>query len=495
MRRKCIVYLAVAITTTLLTCNWRAYGQFEFSPAMSGQSNVITLSIVNEKISDAMEQLADATGLSIILSSKASGNITAYINEMEPERALREITKVNGLHYVRNEDVVWILTDDEYYQDLDEGRQRRIVPLAYADVEKAAQTVGPFLSKQGTAIAHQDNNVIVIVELSDRVNEIEKLLKDLDKPSITRVFSLEHATADEMVLLLQEHVSNPGALLADFRTNQIMVTETEEKLEKIARLLKEFDKPDKVFTRTFVLKHAEAIETAELLREILTGSRRSSSGRDGWDSTRDSGTESLQRTPTASSRAETQKSSPAPPATSTSPGNGNLRSAMSDMTASFSESDTALGPLANVAADSRTNSLIVTHTASVLERIEQVITSIDVPSNIHIYRFQNVNPAELELEKKLVGLLTPEGGHFSVDPISSKVTFRCSEEKAEEISELLKAWDDIIPQVRVEAEILSVRTSVLEELGVSWQAVINKVEQGVVTPSLDVFSNFPAAIP
>ena len=471
--------LAGALSCAAVAQIGGASGQFD--------SN-ISLNIEGEDIAEAMRLFADATGFSILVSKKATGKISAYINDMAPERALKEIVEVNGFRFVKKDRVVWVLTEDEFFEDLDLGRQRRVLPLLHAKAADVAAVVQNALSKSGSVISYPKANSLFVTERSERIERIEELVARLDKPCATRVFQLQHAPATDILDLLREHLGDDAALQADFRTNQIIVADTIPRLESIQDLLREFDVPDRVSTRAFPLKYAPANDVARLLREILSGRK---SSEDALSSTSSMRPEEKTQYPTApptspdaaEHEAKQESTKPGPP---------------SPEIESEAEDVPGLGPLANVAADVRSNAVIITHTTAVLERLARIIEEIDVPSEFYFYQFQNVNPAELDLETKLVGLLPAEGGYLNVDPVSKKVAFRSSPEQAREIFALLAQWDDVIRQVRIEAEILSVNASLIKRLGISWQAVIQDIDHGFLSPSetrpVDAQVNFPAPI-
>lgn len=481
--------------------------------------NTIDVNLADMEVAEAMQVLSDATGFNIIVSNKVQGKLTAYIVDMEPEQALKQVVEVNGFHYVKNGNVVWVLSDEEFYEDRNMGRARRVIPLLNARADVLAAMLPNALSKNAVVIAYPETNVIVIAELEDRIEEAIHLVEQLDVPPTTRVFQLNHATAADMLLILQSHVASPDALKADQRTNQILITGTPETLDRLGRLLEEFDKPDKVSTRVYPLKYANADVTAELIREILTGRRQSSSeggfassssanqppptvfttepSRPGsanpnksWSAYRREGAASTTTPGAAVAAAAAQ--APASPAAQSAPVTGATTSASTaSAPTAVGDDAVALGPLASVAADSRTNSVIVTHVESVLERIEQIITAIDVPGQYHTYQFQNVDPSELELETKLMSLLPAEDPYLQVDPISSKVTFRAPLDKSQELLALLKEWDQTVRQVRIEAEILRVNATFLRKLGINWQAV--KLDNaGIGKANINI--NFPAEI-
>jgi len=156
--------------------------------------------------------------------------------------------------------------------------------------------------------------------------------------------------------------------------------------------------------------------------------------------------------------------------------------------------DAALGPLANVTADTRTNSVIVTHVKSVIERVGQIIEAIDVPTEYQTYTFRNAHPAELDLEAKILQLLPAENPFLNVEPLSRTVTFRAPKEKASEIMALLQQWDDVIRQVRIEAEILRVNVNLIRELGISWEAIADQTRALGEVNQVGVSVDFPANI-
>src|SRR5690606_33695979 len=119
------------------------------------------------------------------------------------------------------------------------------------------------------------------------------------------------------------------------------------------------------------------------------------------------------------------------------------------------------------------------HTLGILNRLEKVVEELDVPSEFHVYQFQNVNPVDIDIETKLLGILPGDPPYINVDPVSGKVAFRASHQQADQIFELLQHWDEPILQVQINADILLVSSSLLESLGISWQVLSNDVDINV----------------
>ncbi len=508
-----------AVVLGIVFCAWCAYSQEPATPAGSQDAPgpLVSIDINGAEPAEAMSQLSEATGFSVMISSKVSGKFSAFIRDMNPEQALAETCKVNGLEYVKNGNVVWVLTHDEYIQDFNLGRERRVIPLKYARAADVAATLSAkgLLSKDALALAYPETNALVLAEQTDRVAAVVLLVEQLDQPRSTRVLPLQYAAAGDVLPLVQGYASAPSAVQADPRTNQLLVTETEDNLARIEELIRQFDQPDRMQTRVFVLRYAQSDEIASLLREVLTGQKSTSTSNspEVAPQTRSKTTQPISGPPSTEGRARAaqpvEAASAAPRAASPSANNpgpvsGTTNAPVSaaqpaaaaplaqDATANTSEG--ALGPLSTVVSDPRTNSVIVTHIASVLDRLAQIIESVDVPSDLHVFQFQNADPAELEVEMKLAALLPREDAYVSVDKVGRKVTFRASPEQAEEILSLMRRWDEAVRQVHIEAEILAVNSTLIRQLGVKWKAVLDKTDGGLRYDRAEAQINFAPAV-
>ena len=489
-----MIYQA-AFVVGIFLLNTTAYTQ---DTADKGMSISIDLSAV--KIEEAMQILSDSTGLNIIVSKNATGNITAYIYEMEAERALQEIIEVNGFHYIKKGDVVWVLSDEEYYESLNLGLERRIVRLKNTNPDTLKTIVESVGSAQAKVIPYPSHQVIVLVEKTDQIDEVLAVIEKVDSEAlvpVTRVFSLQYAAADQTAQIIAPHLTLPEAIQIDFRTNQVIIHDTQDKVLEIENLIEQLDIPDLVLTKSIPLKYANARDVAELIKEILTGRKQDSGSDSGRYSPSDSNSQpttiatAKPAPPRRSSPSHRENTLKGVPATSA----GSLPkvtvkaspSALAYNMVTSADESLALGPLSSVSYDERTNTVIITHTESVLKRLEGIIAEVDVPSTYHWYQFQNVNPAEIDVEGKLVAFFPTEQPFVSVDPIAKTVTFRSTDEQSETILKLLNQWDTEIRQVRIQAEILLVKASLVKDLGVKWSAILS-ADEDVLT------SNFPAAI-
>lgn len=87
---------------------------------------------------------------------------------------------------------------------------------------------------------------------------------------ITRVYSLKHAAASDLVALLKTHGDGVGAMGALDSGNYLVVTDSSEAIERIDRLVAALDRPGpERVTEVMRLEHADAVEIARQLNEAL----------------------------------------------------------------------------------------------------------------------------------------------------------------------------------------------------------------------------------
>lgn len=476
----------------------------QFGHGQEPELNLMTNNFENEPIAQAMSQLSAATGITIIVSRSATGTVTAHLEDMDPERALEEIIKVNGLHHIRNENVVWILGDEEYFEGLNLGLERRIIRLEYATPEDISAHVQELGSKQAKAISYPKIDSIVLTERKDRINELQAIIELLDRPvprSETAVYPLAHAVAAEAAQIVAPYLSAIENLQIDVRTNQLIVTDVPDVLSQIEQILEKLDIPDLVITDTILLRHAYARDVAETVEEILTGQDKDS----GNGNSLSSSNNDAQGPDQVATAKPAQSQSPSPPTSRNRSGSTSQAAAPVNApvappaaspgitTAATSENALALGPLSSVSYDERTNAIVVTHTKPMVERIKDIIASLDVPVIYYSYQFQNADPSELDIEGKLTALFPTERPWVTVDPVNKIISFRCTVEQSERIMELLKQWDATVLQVEIEAKILLVKTSLIKDLGVKWSALLESA-RGSGDADDTVSFNFPPAI-
>ncbi len=137
-----------------------------------------------------------------------------------------------------------------------------------------------------------------------------------------------------------------------------------------------------------------------------------------------------------------------------------------------------------VISDDRSNTLVLTDLTDVLADMEKVIAEIDVP---RITRVIDINYARAEeLTEKVTPMLTPNVGNLSFDKRSNKLSVNDIPSKIAEIESVIAAFDVMDKQVAIEAKIIQVILNDQFNMGIDWQAVVNKYHRLSLLGNFDV---------
>ena len=156
----------------------------------------LSLNFQNIEVRAVLQLIADFTGLNIVASDTVQGNITLRLKNVPWDQALDIILKTRGLGMRKSGNVVLIAPNDELAE-----REKK-------ELEAQQQ----------------------MVELAPLVNEF---------------YQINYAKASDIASLLKKEknsiLSARGNVTLDERTNTLMILDTSEKQEEIARLISKLD--------------------------------------------------------------------------------------------------------------------------------------------------------------------------------------------------------------------------------------------------------------
>ena len=261
----------------------------------------------------------------------------------------------------------------------------RLFQLEFLQIEEFSQRIQPILTPQiGTMIPFEKANSILITETVSNMQRIETILAAVDRPVSTaletRFFNIRFAQAQELVsrltnltqTALQREFSSSTVILAEERTNQVIVITDPRNMEFFEEFIERVDIETDPRTRNEViqLKHADAEEVASLLSQLVS---------------QQLGQTTQQTRPAPNGRpARPQPTEPAPG----TPDNGEappqpeaetippeIQAIAEDM---VEEMASEFSSLLTILADERTNSLVVSGTVNDINLIEALVSKIDV---------------------------------------------------------------------------------------------------------------------
>lgn len=165
----------------------------------------------------------------------------------------------------------------------------RLIPLTYASSDELKSLLSPMLAKGSILLSHADSNMLIATATLSSIDRLLKLIKAIDVAGVGRKISIlpiKYADAEKMVTNLTKIYSAKTKkalkrknssddlsveMVADERTNSIILLASEQESAQITALVDALDKEvpkgeEKI--RVYYLEHAIAEDLAAVLQEI-----------------------------------------------------------------------------------------------------------------------------------------------------------------------------------------------------------------------------------
>lgn len=226
-----------------------AYAQMEMPRELKTpdlKEETISLELKGMDVVEVLKMLAAKGNMNIIIGSTVQGKVTVLLKDVGVHEAFEVVLASNNLAVEKRGSVLYVLPQKDYemlYGDrYGEEKETGIFRLKYAKPEEAGKAVDQIRTRIGKVIVDRDSSTLILVDTPRVVSQVSKLIRDLDRPPVSRVFELKYAPAKDLKeKLLDMLTKDVGTLRVDERTNKIIVTDSESRIEEIARMIQTFD--------------------------------------------------------------------------------------------------------------------------------------------------------------------------------------------------------------------------------------------------------------
>ena len=288
-----------------------------------------TVNLKDTDIQEFIKFVADVTGTTMVVDPNVKGKVRVIsskpVNQSELYDLFLSILDVQGYTAVRSGQVIRIipnkdarsspvpLMEDEDTLDNDEY-VTQVIRLDNISAAKLIPVLRPLVPQQAHMAAYAPSNAIIISDIRSNIGRILDIIERMDRSAIqtTEVIRLKYGVAEDVVSMLntlEKSRQGEGAeadkevvLVADKRTNSVVVTADELSVDRIRKLVSYLDTPleQSGNVRVIYLEYADATEVAEVLTRVMQNISRLEEGgtgkrSGGGDSTieADAGTNSL----------------------------------------------------------------------------------------------------------------------------------------------------------------------------------------------------------
>ncbi|MFW2003317.1 type II secretion system secretin GspD [Acinetobacter ursingii] len=350
-----------------------------------------------------INEVADITGKNFAVDPRVRGNVTVIsnkpLNKNEVYDLFLGVLNVNGVVAVPSGNTVKLVPDSNVknsgvpYDARNNARGdqvvTRVIWVENTNPNDLIPALRPLMPQFANLAAVPGTNALIVSDRAANIAQLETIIRNLDGTGQNDVeaVALQNSQAEEIIDLL-ESMSSTGAskdlngsrvrIIADTRTNRILVKGDTGSRKRIRNLIETLDVPsaDRLGgLKVFRLKYASAKNLAEILQGLVTGQSVSGSNSTGRNSAASSSSNNsnnainglINNQNNGSNSGSSSISTPSINLNSGSSSNQNQNSITS-----FSNNGVS------IIADSSQNALVVKADPQLMREIESSIQQLDI---------------------------------------------------------------------------------------------------------------------
>ncbi|MFH1893729.1 MAG: secretin N-terminal domain-containing protein [Candidatus Zixiibacteriota bacterium] len=261
----------IVIVLTVLIATPRLEAQQRTS---SSADSTLSLQFKDIDVSEVFRMLSERSSLNIVAESGVSGRVTLFLEDVTPSEALDIIINLNNLAYVREGNVIMVFTDQKYQsvygRKFRDQARMKVFRFGYAPVQQASTQLASLKTKDGFLIADNRTNSLIVFDVPTALKQYANAIEVLDIPVETRVYDLDHVSVGKIRELITPFVSSSAVVLADPAANRLIVRDAPAYLAVIDDIVPEWDTPSVIITQAFELNYAIAKDVVVRLTDRLT---------------------------------------------------------------------------------------------------------------------------------------------------------------------------------------------------------------------------------
>ena len=247
--------------------------------------------------------ISELTGKNFVIDKGVRGKVTIIspnkISVDEAYRVFESVLEVHGFTTVPSGNIIKIVPAASARTMSVETRLRRealdsedkvvtqLIPLRYAEPDELKKLFAPFISKSSVMVSYPPTRTLIVTDVQSNIKRLMGLARAIDVEGVGEEISLiplEYASAGPLAKSLNtvfqrravKQKRSAGAqtvtkIVADERTNSLIVVSSEDNAAKIRKLVKLLDKEaprGQGDIHVYYLQHANAEDLTKVLTAI-----------------------------------------------------------------------------------------------------------------------------------------------------------------------------------------------------------------------------------
>ena len=215
----------------------------------SDASSTISLDLRGIEITELLKVLSKKLNKNIIPSKNVTGRVSLFLNNVRYEDVLDILMSSQGLAYEdKGNNITLIVTESEYQalygKSFNERKQMTTLKAKYASPKMIFTALSNLKSTIGNVIVDEITGTIILIDIPEKLKEMTEIFEKIDKPNSTEAFELQYAKAEDIEDDITSIVTEgAGNVVADERTNSLIVTDLPGNMHKIRQAIQMLDQP------------------------------------------------------------------------------------------------------------------------------------------------------------------------------------------------------------------------------------------------------------
>ena len=146
-----------------------------------------------------------------------------------------------------------------------------------------------------------------------------------------------------------------------------------------------------------------------------------------------------------------------------------LKNASAEVAKGILDGYKAEGAKINIVADTRMNTLILKGTEEEIEKVINLLPTIDTELFTRTFKIDNaIEKEEIDAIKSMLTIIVPEEDRINIDSRQSEIIVKGSQEELDNVATMIAGLDKRAPQIMLQTKIVEVTLEGGKDLGITW---------------------------